>query len=119
MTCRKYKIILIMKDDTNTCCMFTTKYPHKIQTLCDQKQRLSARVAQFDFKYTRPSRDFDDRKVKDTVVSLVSVKENKHMCALEIIVQSKLRQVVVDDAQTSKDLIKHGKLKRRVTISPR
>ena len=90
----------------------------EIQTLRDRKQRLSARVAQYDFKYTNPSRNFDPRKVKGTVASLVSVKDNKHMRALEIVAGGKLRQVVVDDAQTSKDLIKHGKLKRRVTIIP-
>ena len=90
----------------------------EIQRLRDQKQRLSARLAQYDFKYSKPSRDFDSRKVKGTVASLVAVREDKHMRALEIVAGSKLRQVVVDDAQTSKDLIKHGKLKRRVTIIP-
>ena len=58
------------------------------------------------------------RKVKVTVASLVSVKDNKHMRALEIVAGGKRRQLVVDDAQTIKDLIKHGKLKQRATIIP-
>jgi Chromosome segregation ATPases len=58
--------------------------------------------------------------VKGLVASLVSLEEKDYnkATALEIAAGNKLFNVVVEDEKVGKELIEHGKLKKKVTIIP-
>jgi len=80
------------------------------------KQRLSS----LSFDYTPPHANFDRSKVKGLVATLTSIPP-EHLnkaTALEIAAGSKLYNVVVEDERVGKELLQHGKLKKRVTIIP-
>lgn len=79
--------------------------------------KLSAELSRFDFTYQAPE-NFDKSKVKGIVANLFDVKDEKTATALEVTAGGKLYNVVVDDENVGKQLIKHGKLNRRVTIIP-
>ncbi|KAG6336423.1 hypothetical protein ID866_2666 [Astraeus odoratus] len=80
------------------------------------KQRLSS----LSFDYTAPSPMFDRTKVKGLVATLTSIPPEHHdkATALEIAASNKLYNVVVEDERVGKELLQHGKLKKRVTIIP-
>lgn len=87
--------------------------------LQDQVQRLNAQLqARMDFRYSDPCKKFDRRKVKGVVAKLMSLNDPRTASALEVAAGSKLYQVVVDTAETSKMLLDKGKLRARVTIIP-
>ena len=73
-----------------------------------------------DFQYSDPTPHFDRSKVKGLVATLISLDERHHAksTALEISAGAKLYNVVVENEQVGKDLLQHGKLKKRVTIIP-
>ena len=73
-----------------------------------------------DFQYSDPSPHFDRSKVKGLVATLITLDEKHHTksTALEISAGAKLYNVVVENEQVGKDLLQHGKLKKRVTIIP-
>ena len=73
-----------------------------------------------DFSYTSPYPDFDRTKVKGLVASLITLDPADYAksTALEISAGAKLYNVVVEDEKIGKDLLQHGKLKKRVTIIP-
>ena len=77
------------------------------------KQRLSS----LSFDYTPPHANFDRSKVKGLVATLTSIPP-EHLnkaTALEIAAGSKLYNVV-EDEHVGKELLQHGKLKKRSTI---
>lgn len=78
------------------------------------------RVSNLDFEYSDPTPHFDRSKVKGLVASLITLDEQHHpkSTALEISAGAKLYNVVVENEQIGKDLLQHGKLKKRVTIIP-
>ena len=80
--------------------------------------RLSAKLSCLDFSYADPEKGFDRSKVKGLVAELINVRDPNYCTALEITAGSKLYHVVVDNENTSKQLVNNGKLKRRVTIIP-
>ncbi|EFC38631.1 structural maintenance of chromosome 2 [Naegleria gruberi] len=57
-------------------------------------------------------------EVMGIIANLFRAKEKKHICALEVCASAKLGQLVVDNQQTAKDVIKKGDLNRRVTTVP-
>ena len=73
-----------------------------------------------DFSYSSPYPNFDRNKVKGLVVSLITLDPADYpkSTALEISAGAKLYNVVVEDERIGKDLLQHGKLKKRVTIIP-
>jgi len=79
---------------------------------------LSAKLAAFEFSYSKPSKKFDDSKVKGLVAKLIKVNDVSEATALEVVAGGRLFQVVVDSVATGKALLEKGKLKRRVTIVP-
>lgn len=90
-----------------------------ISDLTEVVDTLSAKLqGRLAFKYSDPVRGFDRNKVKGYVAKLVSVKDQKHSTALEVVAGGKLFHVVVDEAITGKALLDRGKLERRVTIIP-
>ena len=91
----------------------------KVYELQNKSQRLEATLsARLQFSYSDPERGFDRSKVKGIVAKLVEVKEPEAASALEVVAGGRLYQVVVDTAQTGKQLLEKGKLRSRVTIVP-
>lgn len=56
--------------------------------------------------------------MKGLVANLTTIKEPAAVQALEVTAGSKLRQLVVDNKDTASALLKHGNLKKRITIIP-
>lgn len=77
-------------------------------------------VGNCDFQYEIASGNFDHSKVKGTVAKLITLKEEHfNKCtALEITAGNRLYNVVVETEQVGKDLLQHGRLKKRITIIP-
>lgn len=76
---------------------------------------LSSRL---DFNYSDPHRNFDRNKVKGVLANLLETKHEWSALALEIAAGGRLYQIVVDNEQTAKDILKFGRLMNRVTIIP-
>ncbi|KAJ4972330.1 hypothetical protein NE237_005429 [Protea cynaroides] len=89
-----------------------------VQKLKDEIRLLLAQVANIQFTYRDPERNFDHSKVKGVVAKLVKVKDSSTMTALEVAAGGKLFNVVVDTENTGKQLLQNGQLQRRVTIIP-
>lgn len=79
---------------------------------------LSARLESCDFRYTDPHPNFDRSKVHGLVAKLINVKDSRMTTAIEVTAGGRLFQVVVDSDGTANDLLKRGRLVRRVTILP-
>ena len=73
-----------------------------------------------DFEYTSPHQNFDRRKVKGLVASLVALDKMNYNAstALEITAGGRLYNVVVESDDVGKQLLQNGRLKRRVTLIP-
>jgi structural maintenance of chromosome 2 len=86
------------------------------------KERDAARqsLSQLDFNYSIPSPNFDPKKVKGLVASLITLEPQDYnkSTALEVTAGAKLFNVVVDDERVGKELLQNGRLKKRVTIIP-
>lgn len=93
----------------------------RMSALHDERRALEERLpAALQFTYADPSRDFDRRRVKGLVASLVRL-DDKHMpyaTALETCAGGRLYSVVVEDEQVGAALLAHGQLKKRVTLIP-
>ncbi|GMN40980.1 hypothetical protein TIFTF001_010195 [Ficus carica] len=89
-----------------------------VQKLKDEIRNLSAQLANIEFKYRDPVKNFDRLKVKGVVAKLIKVKDSTTMTALEVTAGGKLFNVVVDTENTGKQLLQNGDLRRRVTIIP-
>ncbi|OVA02199.1 RecF/RecN/SMC [Macleaya cordata] len=89
-----------------------------VQKLRDETRILSGQLANVQFTYRDPVKNFDRSKVKGVVAKLVRVKDSSAMTALEVAAGGKLYNVVVDTENTGKQLLQNGDLRRRVTIIP-
>lgn len=89
-----------------------------VGALTEKVDQLSARLASCDFQYTDPYPKFDRRRVHGLVAKLVRVKDSKMTTAIEVTAGGRLYQVVVDTDATANDILKKGRLARRVTILP-
>ncbi|WFD18702.1 Structural maintenance of chromosomes protein 2 [Malassezia caprae] len=93
----------------------------KITELTAQRDSMQERLpAALQFRYEKPSRDFDTSKVKGLVASLVRLDPAKlaYATALETCAGGRLYSVVVQDEQVGAQLLAHGQLKKRVTLIP-
>ncbi|KAF5457688.1 hypothetical protein F2P56_021772 [Juglans regia] len=90
----------------------------RVQKLKDEIRNLSAQLANFDFSYRDPVKNFDRSKVKGVIAKLIKVKDSSTMTALEVTAGGKLFNVVVDTENTGKQILQNGALRRRVTIIP-
>ncbi|KDO65525.1 hypothetical protein CISIN_1g001073mg [Citrus sinensis] len=88
------------------------------QKLKDEIRDLSAQLANVQFTYRDPVKNFDRAKVKGVVAKLIKVKDSSTMTALEVTAGGKLFNVIVDTESTGKQLLQNGDLRRRVTIIP-
>ncbi|XP_075111313.1 structural maintenance of chromosomes protein 2-1 isoform X2 [Nicotiana tabacum] len=89
-----------------------------IQKLKDEIRVLSSRLANIDFTYSDPVKNFNRSKVKGVVAKLIKVKDSSAMTALEVSAGGKLFNIVVDTEDTGKQLLQKGGLRKRVTIIP-
>lgn len=55
-----------------------------MQKLKDETRNLSAELANVEFKYRDPVKNFDRSKVKGVVAKLIKVKDSSTMTALEV-----------------------------------
>lgn len=90
----------------------------EVAVLTERVDQLSARLESCDFRYTDPHANFDRRKVHGLVAKLIRVKDPRMTTAMEVTAGGRLYQVVVDTDSTANDLLKRGRLTRRVTILP-
>lgn len=92
----------------------------EIRSLREQADSLKRKVANIDFSYNDPSPNFDRSSVKGLVAQLFTLDKSKTRAgtALEICAGGRLYNVVVDSADTGSQLLRNGKLKKRVTIIP-
>lgn len=92
----------------------------KTRHLRQEADALKRKVANIDFTYADPSPGFDRSKVKGLVAQLFTLnKEQTHAgTALEICAGGRLYNVVVDSEVTGTQLLKNGRLRKRVTIIP-
>ena len=97
-----------------------TQLEKRIRTLQGEAEALRRKVAGLDFSYSDPSPKFDRRRVKGLVAQLFNLPDEHSEAgtALEICAGGRLYNVVVDSSDTGKQLLEHGKLRRRVTIVP-
>ncbi|KAM0277108.1 hypothetical protein ACHAQH_006052 [Verticillium albo-atrum] len=92
----------------------------KIRTLRQESDGLKRKVANIDFNYHDPVPNFDRSKVKGLVAQLFTLDKEHTQAgtALEICAGGRLYNVVVDSEVTGTQLLKGGKLRKRVTIIP-
>ena len=83
-------------------------------------ERLKQSLPRLNFEYSDPSPGFNRAKVKGLAATLISLDEQHYnkSTALEIAAGGKLYNIVVEDEQVGKDLIKNGQLRKRITIIP-
>ncbi|GMP69884.1 hypothetical protein CsSME_00028971 [Camellia sinensis var. sinensis] len=89
-----------------------------VQKLEDEIRIISAQLANVDFTYHDPVKNFDRTRVKGVVAKLIKVKDGSTMTALEVAAGGKLFNIIVDTENTGKQLLQNGDLRRRVTIIP-
>ncbi|KAL2540061.1 Structural maintenance of chromosomes protein 2-1 [Abeliophyllum distichum] len=89
-----------------------------VQQFKDEVRILSSQLANVDFSYNNPAKNFDRSRVKGVVAKLIKVKDRSAMTALEVAAGGKLYNIVVDTENTGKQLLQNGGLRRRVTIIP-
>lgn len=91
------------------------------QKIYDARRAVSNVYSMFPslaFEYVDPERGFDRSKVKGLVAELIEIPDLQNTTALETIAGGRLYNVVVDTNDTGKQLLKHGQLKRRITLLP-
>ncbi|KOX70292.1 Structural maintenance of chromosomes protein 2 [Melipona quadrifasciata] len=91
---------------------------NEVLALEDQVDHFESRYPQIRFEYQKPEPNFDQNSVKGVVCKLITVKDKKAAYALDIAGGGKLYNVIVDTETTSKKLLQHGQLQKRVTIIP-
>ncbi|KAK0643618.1 RecF/RecN/SMC [Cercophora newfieldiana] len=97
-----------------------TSLQQTIRNLRQEADALKRKVANIDFNYSDPVQNFDRSKVKGLVAQLFTL-DKEHTSAgtaLEICAGGRLYNVVVDTEVTGTQLLKDGKLRKRVTIIP-
>ncbi|KAF8942673.1 Structural maintenance of chromosomes protein 2 [Haplosporangium gracile] len=97
-----------------------TSQAEALAKISEQIDTMSRKLSRLDFQYYNPTPNFDRSTVKGLVAELFTVPpEHSHAAtALEICAGGRLYQVVVDNEVVGSQLLKNGKLRKRVTIIP-
>ncbi|KAI9476848.1 Structural maintenance of chromosomes protein 2 [Coemansia sp. RSA 1085] len=92
----------------------------QLEAMDDRRRGLEAQMSNFDFQYQDPTRNFDRSKVKGLVAQLFNIEDKNKFAsvALEITAGSRIYNVIVDNDEVGAQLLKNGRLRRRVTIIP-
>ncbi|KAF4622118.1 hypothetical protein D9613_009303 [Agrocybe pediades] len=93
---------------------------NQVKSLYEKREYTRSRIGRLNFDYDDPTPNFDRKKVKGVAAQLISLPEEHYnkATALEIAGGSKLFNVVIEDDKVGKDLIKNGRMKKRVTFIP-
>ncbi|MFH4975124.1 hypothetical protein AB6A40_001833 [Gnathostoma spinigerum] len=86
--------------------------------LTDFIDNFEAKHPNLRFEYTDPEPNFNRDLVKGLVAKLFRIKELRFATALEVAGGGNLSNVVVQNAETGRELISRGNLSRRVTMIP-
>lgn len=91
-----------------------------IAKISEQMEFMSRKLSRLEFQYHNPTPNFDRSTVKGLVAELFTVlPAHSHAAtALEICAGGRLYQVVVENEVVGSQLLKNGKLRKRVTIIP-
>lgn len=81
-------------------------------------EALANSLGGLEFRYSKPTADFDRRCVKGSVAANLRVPEPAHATALEAVAGGRLHHVIIDNETTGMLLLKKGQLQRRVTLLP-
>ncbi|KAI0641717.1 condensin complex subunit SMC2 [Trametes meyenii] len=92
----------------------------EVRRLTEVRDNIKNRMGNLDFEYASPFPNFDRNKVKGLVASLISLDKMNYNAttALEITAGGRLYNVVVESDEVGKQLLQHGRLKKRVTLIP-
>lgn len=93
-----------------------TSLKDEIFALKQEISAANAKIAYSNFNYKR-SQSLNENTVKGSIAKLVTIKSPEVAIALETVAGGKLWNVVVDNEETGKKLLKSG-LEKRVTIIP-
>lgn len=74
--------------------------------------------SKFEFQYSDPIPNWDKRRVKGVVATLIRVKDRKYSRALSSMIGGSWRSVITDNDETGKLILERGNLANRVTIIP-
>ncbi|XP_058799887.1 structural maintenance of chromosomes protein 2 isoform X2 [Phymastichus coffea] len=90
----------------------------EIRGLKDDVDSYESRYPQLRFYYKDPEPNFRRQSIKGLVCKSITVKDKRAAYALEIAAGGKLYNVMVDNEEIGKKLLKNGQLQTRVTIIP-
>ncbi|XP_043795262.1 structural maintenance of chromosomes protein 2 isoform X1 [Apis laboriosa] len=94
------------------------KLRNEILALEEEIDHFESKYPQIRFEYQKPDSNFNHNSVKGVVCKLITVKDKNAAYALDIAAGGKLYNIVVDTEITSKKILQHGQLQKRVTIIP-
>ncbi|XP_065603158.1 structural maintenance of chromosomes protein 2 [Cyrtonyx montezumae] len=86
-----------------------------LRVLCES---ITAKHPYLQFQYRNPEKNWNPKRVKGLVVTLVTVKDISTAKAIEAVAGGKLYNIVVDTEATGKKILERGQLKHRYTIIP-
>ncbi|RKP27033.1 hypothetical protein SYNPS1DRAFT_27308 [Syncephalis pseudoplumigaleata] len=91
-----------------------------IEKLQERIDQMASQLSAIDFIYTDPTPNFDRSKVKGVVAELVRLSDEHaaSATALEVCAGGRLYNVVVENETVGSELLKNGRLQKRVTIIP-
>ncbi|KAL6580577.1 Structural maintenance of chromosomes protein 2-2 [Orobanche minor] len=89
-----------------------------VQKFKEEARIISSQLANVDFHYNDPEKNFDRSRVKGVVAKLIKVNDSSAALALEVVAGGKLFNIVVDTEETGKLLLGKDAVRRRVTIIP-
>ncbi|KAJ3360127.1 Structural maintenance of chromosomes protein 2 [Allomyces javanicus] len=93
----------------------------ELDRLSEERDRIAAEIAYLvRFDYNNPTPNFNRNAVRGSIASLMTVDQaDFHKAdALEMAAGARLQNVVVDNEVVGSQLLKHGGLRKRVTLLP-
>ncbi|EKM76313.1 hypothetical protein AGABI1DRAFT_63367 [Agaricus bisporus var. burnettii JB137-S8] len=97
-----------------------TTLRQRVRELMERRERVKQSLPRLNFEYSDPYQGFDRRKIKGYVAQLTSLDERHYdkATALEVAAGGKLFNVIVEDENVGNQLLKNGRLRKRVTMIP-
>ncbi|QLL32266.1 hypothetical protein HG536_0C04350 [Torulaspora globosa] len=92
----------------------------QLSKLNNESSYLKRKVANVEFTYSQPHREFDPLSVKGVAARLFTLSEQNYdsATALQVCAGGRLYNIVVDNEKTASKLLERGRLRKRVTIIP-
>lgn len=89
-----------------------------VRMLQDKIANIESRNYRLAFRYSEPERNFNHSLVKGLVCKLIRVKDRKFCTALETAAGERLYNVIIENDEVGKKLLKYGELQSRTTFIP-